>query len=731
MSPNIPGPFASLAAIAVALASTGAAAQDIEPRPVLRPALRPSLQVEEAQIRPEILATEIVPPADLEAYDDPQSVTLRTGASSQVMSSLQVVRRFDLETLRRNPQIQLGEVRTDMRPVLQNPQSPANVASRLRDAPGVAQDVRDAMEVIETDRGLLVRQFLSYRMVPGACSDRVRRMALTRVGASCFTRMSDEQRAAERADPASSRFAGGSLQRPDRTLPARREEQQREIADDIASLRTMLEDPVQRAAIEREIGADAAARYARLTDEQLEAELVNAGEIQIEEVMFLPTRQRPQLALAGLAQLQMAQPGLATRALFVPQPVETVTAQHDVSDRVFLAGFTLGRENEWRKRVSITISWCVVGCKKTYYIEANAGFTYDFGLRLPLEVGGTYNFDDGRATFTADFHPINGSIADFESTALPADQVLEGKELVAQVGAHAGFAYKIPAIGSSSVGASVSHDFTEGLPAPFANGQFTPPAAGQSTPPAEHVFRNIDLLGGRANFWFAGATVHPSVKVSMVSDRLELTLTDNLADRDYTISQPGQRFDLEVDPIGNASSFTIGDPVYNIGFELTPGVTAIAFVDVALWRHEWPWDVWFPQMTISLPPDGKDFTCHAQTICGRTYNYSPDVQEEEDEDPTPPATEPERLIWQWQRDFRAEWLPRCPDQSVKFCEVAINWTAQKYGYRMEEAIPAAYHQDVVNLDLLNAPEARSIFESLRAQANAEAFAIIEDSEEIP
>ncbi|MXO87652.1 hypothetical protein [Alteraurantiacibacter aestuarii] len=691
--------------------------------------MRPELQIEAP-------ATQIVPPADVESYDDPESVTLKAGTTGDLIRSLEIRRSFSVEELRRNPEIQIGPVRANMRPVLQNPDAPVNLASRLRQRSALVTDVHDSMDVMEASGGLIIRQFLTYRMLPRSCSDSRNRQELARAGASCFTRMSEQERTAARANPASARYVSGTtIPLGNRTLGARREAEAAEIATDMASLRAMLRDPAQRATIEREIGAEDAARYARLTDEELEAELVNTAVIQLEETMFVPSAEQMRPIFLQRPGFTIATPGVAARDFFLPQPIEVVDAEHAIPDRIFLTGFTVNRSHEWRKRVSVTINWCVVSCKKTYYVEMNAGFDYGFGLRLPIEVGGTYSYNrtgnNEQAHFTATIAPVNGSAADFSSTALPADQLFNGQELVAEVGARAGFGYKVPAMGTGSVGFSVTHDFTDGLPSPFTNGQFAPPAPGQASPPsAEQVFRNIDLIGGRANFWFVGARIHPSVKLGLTSDRLEMLLTDNLAGTQMHITRPGQRFDLAVDPISHASSFTIAEPTYNLGFTLTPGITVNAFVDVKAWSKDWDWDIWFPQLSLTLPPGGHDFGCHAETICSRSYNYSPDVQQEEAAQASLPSDPLQAMIVQWQREFLAEWQPRCPYQEVKFCEVAVNWVSQKYGYRMTEAIPEAFGQDVINLDMLNAPEARSMFESLKHQARQEAIAIIEDSEEI-
>ena len=66
---------------------------------------------------------------------------------------------------------------------------------------------------------------------------------------------------------------------------------------------------------------------------------------------------------------------------------------------------------------------------------------------------------------------------------------------------------------------------------------------------------------------------------------------------------------------GDYSHFSVGNPVYNLGFTLTPGLAPTVFVDIAVWSDQWQWPVWFPQLAISLPPGGMNFSCHAGTTC--------------------------------------------------------------------------------------------------------------------
>ena len=89
-------------------------------------------------------------------------------------------------------------------------------------------------------------------------------------------------------------------------------------------------------------------------------------------------------------------------------------------------------------------------------------------------------------------------------------------------------------------------------------------------------------------------------------------------------SEAGKRLPLAVDPVQRMSSFSIGAPVYNLYFIVTPGVNANVFIDVGVWGDSWNFPVWFPDIAIELPPGGIDFACHAGTICRRDYFYTAD-----------------------------------------------------------------------------------------------------------
>ena len=282
--------------------------------------------------------------------------------------------------------------------------------------------------------------------------------------------------------------------------------------------------------------------------------------------------------------------------------------------------------------VDTTINWCVVGCSSTYSVKLYAGFNYGFGLRFPIQSELKYHNvahpnQSAEANLTADFcMPIEGSAQQFASTGLEDDLIFDGKELVAQVGdAAAGFNYNLPVVGGGGAGFSVNR-VSRYVPAPYTGGHFNPPAPGTHGIDSPYVFDSIDLLGGLLNLGlWAEAQVFPAVDINLHSNKLQFTLNDEVLNRQTTLSGKGQVVNVGVDPSKkNDSHFSFGNPVYNLGFTLTPGIDARLFVDLAVWGQNWDWPVWFPQLAVDLPPNGVDFGCHAGTTC--VLDFKPEFQ---------------------------------------------------------------------------------------------------------
>ncbi|MEP3050556.1 MAG: hypothetical protein ABJP48_11245 [Erythrobacter sp.] len=625
--------------------------------------------------------SEVVRPAELEMAPQQQSTVLQADSTEELLRQVPVQRRFTTAQVRAEPVIQLQQGTADLRPVLGNQDAPVNVAQRLRTSPQLATVQGENFELAEIPEGIVVRQFIAYQLNSGACTNAAQRRAVSAQGVQCFTRISDAQRNRALASPRNSaRFVADRSERQQIRADGltARADQRAQIDADIVQLRGYLSDPARRTEIVQQVGTAEANRLANLSDEDLEYEMLNRAEVEIEEVMFVPNieaqdlqiQARPsfgQVAARPSGTYQMARISQTRDArdaqLFtssvspqasslppahrrgpdqirdVPGPLVGSTdfrapQQLDISENIaidreiFLTGFTLGRQHEWRRRVSLTIAWCLLGCKRTYYVEPYAGFSYGFGLRFPVRMQGTYQYrhqlGQERASFVPDFEPINGNSQQYSRAGIANSQLFSGQELVAEARAYTGVLYKLPhgRQGNFSL-VDVGVNLTESLPTPFRNGQFEPPAPGETTPPVVRIFDSIDLLRNRANFGVVGAQVHPAVRLELFSDGLSFVLRDHVAGSNRVMNTPGNAYPLEVND-NRYSRFSVSDPVYNLGFQLTPGLVGRAFVDITVWSNHWDWPVWFPQLTVQLPPGGVNFSCHAGTVCGHQYKLRAD-----------------------------------------------------------------------------------------------------------
>ena len=581
------------------------------------------------------------------------SVILQGGTQAQTMQRLHVVRQYALPSLRSNPRVVLGEAHLDFTPMLDNPKAMPNLAMRLQAMPQHVQVRENLSEVNEVDQGLVIHHVVTYQILPGKCADAGARAQLAEAGVSCFTRGTMNQRVAEFSAPGRPRYIAD----PGKRQAAIAAFQQKSAAADadanqhIAALRKSLADPSQRAAIAAKVGQAEAARMSALSDDDLKDELINMGSQTVEETMFVPKLEsanyaHPQHtvnAAASPAEISAAQqlmrggaldsaspaqfpkllkvvPGSSLHLTGSGQPRGDQTADLTMGPYIFLTGFTIGHDYEWQWGVSISINWCVVGCTSTYGIQLHAGFNYAFGLRFPIKTTLKYQSvvhpnNSAEAKLTPQFVPIEGSDNDFFSAGLDASELYNAQEIVAQVGANAGFDVNLPGFGNSQ-DFQTEVDFTQLLPAPYTGGRFQPPAPGSGGINSPFVFNSIDLLGGLLDFGIVGGAVYPAINVNLHSDSLQFTLNDELQKRSSTINS-GQTVSVgdATSSNGDYSHFSVGNPVYNLGFTLTPGLAPTVFVDIAVWSDQWQWPVWFPQLAISLPPGGMNFSCHAGTTC--------------------------------------------------------------------------------------------------------------------
>jgi hypothetical protein len=582
----------------------------------------------------------------------PNSVILRGGTHAETMQRLRVVRTYQLSELRSSPKVTVGEARLDFRPMLNNPKALFNIAQNLHAIPQHVQVMEESSEASEVEQGLVIHHVLSYRILPGKCGDANAKAQLDRAGIGCFTRASASERVAEFSKPGSPRYVADPGKRQVAIAAYQRNSalQDADATRHIGDLRKALADPTQRAAIVAKIGQAETARLGTLSDDQLKEEMINSADQRFEETMFVPklesTSLRPQHNLsitASPAEMAAAQKLLregvpehgsspsnfpkllkvipSQRAGLTKTPNADRVADVEYGPYIYLTGFTIGRDHEWKWGASITVNWCVVGCSATYGFDLWAGFGYGFGLRFPIQTQLKYHVvvhgnNSAEASLTPTFKPIQGTVDDFFASGLSSDQIFNAQELVAEAQAHAGFDINLPGLNPSN-DYQAGKDLTTELPAPFTDGTFTPPAPGVPSPPGQTIFDQIDLLGGLLNFGVVGGQLFPALEIMLFSNELQFTLNDEITNRSMTVTSSGKTVPLGVSSTtgGDQSHFSFGNPVYNIGFSVTPGVAPNVFVDIAVWSHNWYFPIWFPELTVDLPPGGQDFSCHAGTTC--------------------------------------------------------------------------------------------------------------------
>lgn len=692
--------------------------------PVLAPVTAPirTIQVRRVPIlQPrEQARTEIVPPATVNRQVRPGAVVLKAGPSSAVMKTLVIRSQRNLQQIRSNPKLALGSMTADMAPLLANPKALFNVAQSLRRQATIADVIAEDTQVYEVDQGLIIHSFLSYRIKPGACGDPARRAALSRSGIGCAGRLTAAGRAAAFGSPSDARYIADVNLRGQMIAKAEQLAQVDDAAfsSDIVQLRAALADPAQSAAIDAERGPGEAARLATLSDDALKDEAINSGETEIEQTAFVPNADRVDQTTGS----KLIDPA-------APKAKPVVNVETPLKRSIFISGFTLGKAYEWKQGISKTIKRCLVGCSKTYYAEASAGFSFAFGLRFPIELGGLYSYHEENGAKSAkvrvDFAPINGSVQDYRDAAMPDEHLHEGKELVAEIGGHAGFAADLPLTPNINLNVDPKLDFTTLLPGDFYLGQITPPAPNAANPPKfEKLFEEIDLLGGSANFGIVGVRLLPAVKVELTSQSLTFILHDFGTNGDTELKTSGQEVDLSIKGADNVSSFTIGDPVYELGFDLTPGINARFFINIAVWSNNWDFPVWFPQLTMHLPPGGASFGCHEETICTRRYDYAPKFSSES----AGPKGQGNGELLAWGKAFDGRWMSECADETCRF---GVRFVRQGHIYgagHKFDANPALTMQsaEIVNYlagadgevkPLLNDSQARQTTSALKSFGN--------------
>lgn len=573
------------------------------------------------------------------------------------LGTLRVSRQYELEALRQAPRLALQGATADFTPLFRDPRSLVQRAARLR---AQAQDVEvttQAARVVEIAEGILVDQTLGYRIRPGRCADPAGRAALEAAGARCFVRRSPQESIAAFSRPGDLRYVTDPTQRARAVAEysARTGAAQAMVDQRVRALRGLLAAPETREAYLRVLGPAEVQRIASSTDEQIADLILDTAEVTLQQTLFVP-RSRATRLPPGVQALRLVSPVLqAATEQLVTQEADgspardvpsgaagTIAKVKDWPQQVYLTGFTIGQEFGWAVQVGFTIDWCLISaaagplvgaihalsslpCKSSHWILPQASFGYGFGLRFPMAAQVRY---EGRlhpdksadARVSVGFAPVEGNPQVYAAAGLSPGQFFDGKELVAQLTASAGLHFDLPAVGTGGVTVPVELDLTRWLPAPFTDGQFLPPKPGSPLLGQPIVFDQLDLLLERANLGFAGARIMPALQWGLVSNGLGLTLTDQLSGADTRLERDGQTVALRVHPDGRRSSrFSIGKPTYNLAAQFTPGLQAHLFIELALYSKEWDLPIWFPELSVQLPPDGVTFSCHPRTVCTRSF----------------------------------------------------------------------------------------------------------------
>ena len=589
-----------------------------------------------------------------------QAAQLARGPNySESMALGQAARQYDLAEIRANPTVMIGQMKVDFRPVLNNPMALFNVAQRLRTRPQLITVTADETQISQASEGLVMHNVLRYKIRPSLCANAQARTELASVGVKCFEEGTLSERLASFSTPGNPRYIADSVKRAQviAQYPGQIAAANAEMAAHVAAFRAASANNQQRAAMTAKIGAAELQRLDALSDQQLIGDLINSSEVNFEESIFVPRlAPRDVVSLSpmldrrrfvqplgakgstrSLQRIVMGNPYRPIAAIHNPNDTMTMSkgadriTTHSASD-MFLTGFTSINKYNWRRRWGVHISYWCCSSDSDWFIEPHAAFHLNYGLRFAtradLEYAYTKKGDDGseNATVTVNFAPVYGTTSNFGLAGLSSDKMFDAKELVADMGADAGIHYAGPYIGEHDPGVSVAKDFTDDLPSPITGGHFLPPSPGSGgITTAPIVFKDLDILGGIANFGFAGVTINPEVSVNLHSDALTFTLNDNVTNQVTPLTSSGLAVPVGVDA-SSASSVTLSNPVYNLSFKLIPGIRGDPFIDVILYSNDWPFDVSLPFLAVEVAPGGVNFACHSGTICSHDYSFVPDPQ---------------------------------------------------------------------------------------------------------
>lgn len=542
------------------------------------------------------------------------------------VSNLRVLRTIDLTRMTRVPTINLGAASLDLSKLAGPSSEFAQRLNALRAIPDVITVTNVKNEIHEVSDGVLVSNLIQYQLKPNSCriassKKRTRDLVLPAsvMNEHCGERRIPQDTIAAFANTRSPLFIPDPRARQLATTHIR--DTQVAVAREVSDMRAFL--ATQNAS--NTLGKAEVNRLRALTDDALVIEMFDSADTVVEEAFFIPRLDRLDVFRSiELMQRPMINPNALRLLQKSPLSSPIVARSITLGPDTFLAGFTLGRNYEWRKRISKTINTCLVGCRRTYFVEPYAKLGLGLGLRFPIRSILQYDYP-GRgdaATLTARFQPFNGGIDDYRAAGLEEGKLFDGKEIVAEYTAKAGIKYRLPGVGRGNPEFGTEKDFTRELPAPFTNGQYTPPEPGQrGFLTFEKVFNEpaFDLMMGQANYGVTGARLYPAVNVRLVSDNLSFLLNDKEGRNSSRRIGANRTTTVAVNTSTGESQFSIGSPVYNVAFKIEPGINYRFFIDLAVWGKTWSDTIWIPELTVTLPPIGGDFSCHSGTRCEKSY----------------------------------------------------------------------------------------------------------------
>lgn len=498
-------------------------------------------------------------------------------------------------------------------------------------------------KIFESPEGFIAVKKLSFNIPFGVCSKQRNREVL----GVCGVKQDPRERFRNLSNPNSKFFIPSESAR--RIITQQMQTELNQLNGDVLKAREFLSGPQAQ----QKLTASEIQRLRNLSDEDLAYEMMNSGDEEIEEAIFIPRAAMknifPKLNILKPKNIPTRSPKVFLkkselqdeRILFsgFPKSIDqnwpadqqaaagaklifaSTTARSGTRNltarRSFIAGFTFSKNFEWKVRFKKTVSWCWVGCKRTYYVEPYAQFGYGLGFRVPIRVELAQEYKRGRAfmMLNSKIEAVNAQPGVYRSAGMSEEQVFGGKEIVAEYTAKAGIKYKLPTLGSGDYGVDYSKDLTDYLPGNLRGGQFDPPEPGNPTPGFEKVFSDINLLAGRGDYGLFGAEIYPALKGEFTSGMLTVMVQDKTGGGPPQIIGSGDSARVAVDPNIRAGEFSVGQPKYNMSFTITPGVGYMAFIDLVVWRKEYPGKIWIPDLKLVLPPQGIDFGCHQGTKC--------------------------------------------------------------------------------------------------------------------